>query len=84
MLNGNSNVEWNQTISVFPNPTNSILHIQKPNDLSIESVTLYNSLGQMVLKSNENDLTIESLSNGVYELQLNTNQGKFHKRIIKQ
>ena len=80
----NSNVEWNQTISVFPNPTNSILHIQKPNDLSIESVTLYNSLGQIVFKSNENDLTIESLSNGVYELQLNTNQGKFHKRIIKQ
>lgn len=81
---GNTFVDYSQSITVYPNPTNSILHIQKPSDLSIESVTLYNSLGQMVLKTTSNDLSIENLSNGVYELQLDTNRGEFHKRIIKQ
>ena len=81
---GNTTVTWNQTISVYPNPTNSILHIQKPDDLSIEAVTLYNSLGQIVLESNSTILSIENLPLGVYEIQLSTNQGEFHKRIIKQ
>ena len=81
---GNTTVAWNQTISVYPNPTNSILHIQKPDDLSIDAVTLYNSLGQMVMESNSTVLSIENLPLGVYEIQLSTNQGEFHKRIIKQ
>ncbi|WNM19827.1 M1 family aminopeptidase [Flavobacterium capsici] len=81
---GNSVVEWNQAISVYPNPTNSYIYIQKPSDLEISAVTLFNSLGQIVLKSNSTEVSIEELSSGVYELQLTTNQGNFHKRIIKQ
>jgi aminopeptidase N len=80
----NAILDYNQTISVYPNPTNAVLHIQKPSELEIATVTLFNSLGQMVLKTTSSDLSIESLSNGVYELQLNTNQGVFHKKIIKQ
>lgn len=80
----NSIVEWNQAISVYPNPTNSYIHIQKPSDLEISAVTIFNSLGQIVLKSNTTEVSIEELSAGVYELQLKTNQGNFHKRIIKQ
>ncbi|MGV9004167.1 M1 family aminopeptidase [Flavobacterium sp.] len=81
---GNYTTEWNQTISVYPNPTNSILHIEKPDDLTIDAVTLYNSLGQMVMKSTNTVLSIENLPLGVYEIQLSTNEGEFHKRIIKQ
>lgn len=80
----NSSMEWSETISVYPNPTNSVLHIQKPTDLEITSVTFYNSLGQEVLHTNSLDLSIEKLPIGVYEIQLSTNQGEFHKRIIKQ
>ena len=71
-------------MSVYPNPTNSVLHIQKPADLEIISVTFYNSLGQTVLTTNSLDLSIEKLPIGIYEIQLSTNQGEFHKRIIKQ
>lgn len=81
---GNSVTEWDQTISVYPNPTNSSVHIQKPADLEIIFVTIFNSLGQMVLKTSSNNLSIESLPTGMYEIQLTTNQGDFHKRIIKQ
>ena len=80
----NAIVDYNQSISVYPNPTNAVLYIQKPSDLEITTVTFFNSLGQMVLKTSSNNLSIESLPNGVYELELNTNQGEFHKRIIKQ
>ena len=80
----NSSMEWSETISVYPNPTTSVLHIQKPTDLEIRSVTFYNSLGQAVLTANSLDLSIEKLPIGIYEIQLSTNQGEFHKRIIKQ
>ena len=80
----NTTTEWNQTISIFPNPTNSLLHIQKPSDLVIEYVTVYNSLGQMVMKSTQTDFSIEKLPLGVYEIQLTTDKGDFHKRIIKE
>ncbi len=80
----NSSMEWSETISVYPNPTTSVLHIQKPTDLEITSVTFYNSLGQAVLTANSLDLSIEKLPIGIYEIQLSTNQGEFHKRIIKQ
>ena len=80
----NSSMEWSETISVYPNPTTSVLHIQKPTDLEITSVTFYNSLGQAVLTANSLDLSLEKLPIGIYEIQLSTNQGEFHKRIIKR
>jgi aminopeptidase N len=72
-----------EAIVLYPNPAGEMLHIQKPNSLTIENVTLYNSLGQMVLKRNVADLNINELSAGVYSVQLVTNEGTFYKKIIK-
>lgn len=79
-----ANLDYNQSIVIYPNPTNSFIHVQKPSNLEISTVTLFNSLGQMVLETSSIDFYVENLPSGVYEIQLITNQGDFHKRFIKR
>lgn len=79
----NQNFTTAEAVILYPNPAREMFHVQKPDSLTIENVTLYNSLGQMVLKSNVADLNITELSAGVYSVQLVTNEGTFYKKIIK-
>ena len=39
--------------------------------------------GQLVLENNTVDFSLLSISSGVYEMQLQTSEGLFHKKIIK-
>ncbi len=79
----NQNFTTAEAVILYPNPAREMFHVQKPDSLTIENVTLYNSLGQMVLKSNVADLNITELSVGVYSVQLVTSEGTFYKKIIK-
>lgn len=73
-----------KTISISPNPSSNKIHINLPNTISIEKVLFFNALGQLVLTKNEKDITINSLSNGPYFIQITTNNGVFHKNFIKK
>lgn len=79
----NNSFTTDEAIVLYPNPSRDIIYIQKPASLEIENVTLYNNLGQMVLKSNATTLAVAGLSAGIYTVQLVTNEGIFHKKIIK-
>ena len=72
-----------KAISLYPNPANDIVHIQLPTTITLEKVTIYNNLGQVVLENNAVDFSLSSFSLGVYEVQLQTSEGLFHKKIIK-
>ncbi|QRM89633.1 T9SS type A sorting domain-containing protein [Lacinutrix sp. WUR7] len=76
-----------QAIQVYPNPTNSLLHITL-NNTSKTSATLYNILGKKVLQkefeSNTHFLNIAHLPTGIYILKLDTENGSIAKRILKK
>jgi hypothetical protein len=36
-------------ISIFPNPTSSVIHIQKTKDIRISEIDVYNVLGSKIL-----------------------------------
>jgi Pregnancy-associated plasma protein-A/Secretion system C-terminal sorting domain len=63
-------------ISIYPNPTNSILNIAVMNDLELPNkFEIFNSIGQSILKSNikkESDLSVNtsSLANGMYFIKI--------------
>ena len=67
----------NQSITVFPNPTNSTLTIKVTNtNILPDSFSVYNMLGQLVMNtsvSQTSDLTIDvsHLNDGMYFIQLN-------------
>jgi aminopeptidase N len=80
---GNDTFEVEKAIAIYPNPVTDEVHIQMPSTIEIEKVRLFNNLGQMVLESNALDFSVATLSTGVLYAEIQTSQGTFHKKIIK-
>jgi surface protein len=78
--------ELENGISIYPNPTQNILHIDVKNNQKIEKLKIYNLSGLELLnvKENKQKLNLESLSAGVYFIQIQTNLGTVNKRFIKK
>ncbi len=53
------------SISIFPNPTSSILNVSHDGDLNI---SVYNMLGQEILETNEKQIDISGFQKGTYIL----------------
>ena len=70
------------SISVFPNPTQEMLYVDGIN--AGETIRIFSLDGQMLLSSTVGNgtisLSVESLSNGVYLLQIGTEIVKFIKQ----
>lgn len=79
----NESFDMNAAISLYPNPTSSEIHIQMPSNILLKKVTFYNNLGQEVLEKNSLDFPTNDLSSGVYSVKIETSEGVFHKKIIK-
>ena len=73
-------------IIVYPNPTQTYFQIQKPEDLEIKSLNLFDLSGRHVseLKVENNTVNIESLSQGLYFIKIETSKGTVFKKILKK
>ena len=80
----NESFDLEQTISVYPNPTNEELHIMMPTTLQLEKVEIYNTLGQLVGQKNTNDFSVAELSLGLHWIKISTSEGIIHKNFIKK
>ena len=80
----NETFELDKAIEIYPNPVTDVLHIQMPSNISIEKVDLYNNLGQLVLENTTPNITTSTLASGLYQVQIATSEGTFHKKIIKK
>ena len=58
-------VDGEMSISVFPNPTSSILNINFDGDLNL---SIYNMLGQQILETNDKQIDISGFDRGTYIL----------------
>jgi len=75
-------VEFNTTISVFPNPTADILQIKSSQP--IESVQLFTMEGKQLLNvQNRATIDISQLKSGMYVLTIKTQKGTIIKKISK-
>jgi len=71
-----------ENFNIYPNPTSDVLNISLENDLILKEVIIYNSLGQIVKKSNKTKIDVSSLSKGMYHAEVKTDKGKASKKII--
>ncbi|WP_345274055.1 T9SS type A sorting domain-containing protein [Flaviramulus aquimarinus] len=71
---------------IYPNPFQENIKIASTQNLSIEAITIYDTLGKMVYKSDTNSthLNLGFLPQGMYFLKLSSNQGKASFKIIKK
>ena len=79
-----SQFDYENTLEVYPNPTLSVLNIKTPNQVVLEKLTIYNNIGQNVLESNSESISVSNLSSGIYMINIETSEGTFHKKFIKQ
>ncbi len=73
---------------LYPNPAKNVINIVISKSAMLQSVGIYNSLGQLVQTVNhplEKNIAIDltSLKAGTYFIQVHSNQGKTTKKFIK-
>ena len=82
---GIENISEDISINIYPNPTSKEVNIS--SESFINSIEVFNSLGQKVyqnnLKAKEKTLDINSFSNGVYIIGVSTDKGYIRKKLIK-
>ncbi|GAL79778.1 putative metallopeptidase [Algibacter lectus] len=75
-----------ENLSVYPNPTTSILNFKLKNKATILKTTVYTLVGQEVLQSTtgKNKIDLKNLSQGIYILKVVSSNGTYTKNIIKE
>lgn len=69
--------------SVFPNPSKEMVNVK--TEKQIKSIVVYSSQGQKVLETNENTFSVATLSNGIYCIMVEDEEGNIcSKKIIKE
>jgi hypothetical protein len=69
-------------VLLYPNPSSSMLNIKTED--AIENISIYNTLGALVLETNETTFSVEKLNSGVYIIQVKTEKGTGVSRFIKE
>jgi uncharacterized delta-60 repeat protein len=86
MSMGIASLAADQSISIFPNPSNGIFTIQCP--FTISALEIINAFGEKCIattvNSQQETVNLSSQPNGLYFLQLKTDEGVLNKKIVLQ
>jgi hypothetical protein len=74
------NFKGSEKISLFPNPSNNFIKIQKTGIIK-NQLKIYSSLGNLInlnpnISTNEAEFDIQNLANGIYLVQILSNNGE--------
>ena len=70
-----------ESVSLYPNPVKDILTVKAEN---LQSIEVFNVMGQQVMVSSETTLDISALTQGVYLIRVVCEGGTVTKRVMKQ
>src|SRR5690606_35619750 len=78
---GIDHVQLEASLLLYPNPVSQTLNIQKPESLDISKISIYNTLGQLVLQQSNisNTINVSTVVSGLFFVQLQTNKGQINK-----
>jgi hypothetical protein len=70
-------------IALYPNPSSDVIQL-KINSSELLTISVYNANGQLQLETNSPQFSIEKLEKGCYFVEVKTNKGKHHLKLIKE
>ena len=77
-------LEQQKSLMLYPNPTSGFIEIQKPEDLEILEMRIYNIIGQLLYTNQWKPMVdLSSFSTGLFFVQFQTNQGAINKSVLK-
>ena len=77
-------VNWNNSISIYPNPTSDVVTISKGNYTGVSKVNIYDLFGRKVFTSSDKEISLKSFADGVYVLEVKLADKTYTTRIIKE
>lgn len=83
---GIADIDFENNFSIYPNPTNDFLNIISPDNKNF-SLNIFNTLGEIIYSSQANSnlkLQTSNFSNGIYFLQVKSNNKFYTQKFIKQ
>lgn len=76
---GINNPEFDQSISIFPNPANSFLYVQSEDQI-IDQLDLYNALGELIKRLDDDSKTFQldlnGFAEGIYFVRITSRSGE--------
>ncbi len=77
-----SEISNREYIKVYPNPASNIINI---DNTDIETVEIFNLSGKLILtERNTNQINVETLSKGIYLLSIQTKNGLYSSKFVKE
>ncbi len=82
----NQDFEFSDYFKIYPNPAKNILNIETKNDLTISSLSIYNTLGQLVqvITSPNKTIDISELKTGNYFIKIVSDKGTSNSKFLKE
>lgn len=72
-----------ETVQVYPNPTNNKVWIVLPEDALVDEIRVYNVFGQVVKRvQGTNEVSVSDMSEGVYLLRIVDERGTNHTKRV--
>jgi hypothetical protein len=81
---GISTPKYDSDCTVYPTATNGLVYISTPN--FVQNIQVYNIQGMSIMSSsnvNSREIDLSKMMNGLYIIEVTTNQGKSRSKIIK-
>ncbi len=76
----NEETHFNRDFTLVPNPAHSSIQIN--GDKSIAHFCVFDATGKPVLKGNQSNVEVSALENGIYFIQITTNQGDIQTKTF--
>lgn len=78
--------EFGTYFTLYPNPVKDVLNIQIKQDLEVNSIEIYNQLGQIVMATTNaiNSVDVTNLASGTYFVKINTEKGSANAKFVKE
>ncbi len=75
--------------NMYPNPATNVVNITNSENMLVEQVTIYDSIGKQLNTQSFNNqteiqLNVENLASGTYMLHIQTNAGLAVKKLVKK
>jgi aminopeptidase N len=69
---------------IFPSPANNLIFVRNNNDLIADKIVIYDMLGKQILTTQNNEINIQNLENGIYIIEINHLESREMLKFIKK
>jgi predicted DNA binding protein len=85
---GTPDFEFSNYFTLYPNPAIAILNISPKETIEVQSISVYDALGQLVLAipnaEKVSKIDVSSLTTGNYFIKIKCDKGSSNARFVKE